>query len=132
MLIPPRHIPSPCLRRRGMPTIFLHLGKFQPAKVGKFQPAETGEYSTGVDNSWPVLLKVLWQLLDGHPVHASTSLIGLDSFQCLLAVFPPADLLHQLFANGRAFCPALRRERFGPLHGSRRSFTPTLLHEGQL
>ena len=32
-----------------MPTIFLHLGKFQPAKVGKFQPAETGEYSTGVD-----------------------------------------------------------------------------------
>jgi hypothetical protein len=33
-----------------MPTIFLHLGKFQPAKVGKFQPAETGEYSTGVDS----------------------------------------------------------------------------------
>jgi hypothetical protein len=33
-----------------MPTIFfLHLGKFQPAKVGIFQPAETGEYSTGVD-----------------------------------------------------------------------------------
>src|ERR1035437_10914606 len=32
-----------------MPTIFLHLGKFQPAKVGKFQPAVTGEYSTGVD-----------------------------------------------------------------------------------
>ena len=32
-----------------MPTIFLHLGKFQPAKVGNFQPAETGEYSTGVD-----------------------------------------------------------------------------------
>jgi len=38
------------LLRRGMPTIFLHLGKFQPAKVGKFQPAETGEYSTGVDS----------------------------------------------------------------------------------
>ena len=35
-----------------MPTIFfLHLGKFQPAKVGIFQPAETGEYSTGVDKS---------------------------------------------------------------------------------
>jgi carboxylesterase type B len=43
--------PGACLLRRGMPTIFfLHLGKFQPAKVGIFQPAETGEYSTGVDN----------------------------------------------------------------------------------
>ena len=42
-----------------MPTIFLHLGKFQPAKVGIFQPAETGEYSTGVDNiaSWLKVLK---------------------------------------------------------------------------
>jgi hypothetical protein len=56
MLIPPRNtlrafrIQATCLLRRGMPTIFLHLGKFQPAKVGNFQPAETGEYSTGVDN----------------------------------------------------------------------------------
>jgi hypothetical protein len=53
----PEH-PSACLVRRGMPTIFLHLGKFrpallgnfQPANVGKFQPAETGEYSTGTDS----------------------------------------------------------------------------------
>ena len=45
----PRNIPSTCLLRRGMPTIFLRLGIFQPAKVGNFQPAETGEYSTGVD-----------------------------------------------------------------------------------
>jgi hypothetical protein len=38
-----------------MPTIFfLHLGKFQPAKVGIFQPAETGEYSTGVDSGYAV------------------------------------------------------------------------------
>jgi len=50
MLILPRNIQATCLLRRGMPTIFLHLEKFQPAKVGKFQPAETGEYSTGVDN----------------------------------------------------------------------------------
>jgi hypothetical protein len=49
MLILPRNIQASCLLRRGMPTIFLHLGKFQPAKVGNFQPAETGEYSTGVD-----------------------------------------------------------------------------------
>ena len=58
MLILPRNIQATCLLRRGMPTIFLHLGNFQPAKVGnfqsakvgKFQPAKTGEYSTGIDN----------------------------------------------------------------------------------
>ena len=57
MLILPRNIQATCLLRRGMPTIFLHLGNFQPAplgnfqsaKVGKFQPAKTGEYSTGID-----------------------------------------------------------------------------------
>src|ERR1035437_4692542 len=30
-----------------MPTIFLHLGKFQPAKVGKFQPVLTDRESAG-------------------------------------------------------------------------------------
>ena len=63
---------------------------------------------------WPVLFQVPRQLVDGHPVHASASFVGLDSCQCLLAVFPLADFLHQLFANGRAFCPTLRRKRFGP------------------
>ena len=57
MLILPRNIQAPCLLRRGMPTIFLHLGKvqpallgnFKPAKWGFFQPAKTGEYATSVD-----------------------------------------------------------------------------------
>ena len=79
----------------------------------------------------PMLFQVLWQLLDGHPVDTSAPFIGLDSCQCLLAVFPLADFFHQLFANGRAFCPALRRKRFGPFIGYPRSFTPTLFHEGQ-
>jgi len=65
-------------------------------------------------DDWPMLFQVLRQLLDGHPVHAGAPFVGLDSCQCLLAVFPLADFFHQLFANGRAFCPALRRERFGP------------------
>ena len=51
MLILPRDIQATCLLRRGMPTIFLHLGKFQPAKWGNFnrrklgniQPALTAE-----------------------------------------------------------------------------------------
>jgi hypothetical protein len=53
----PRNIPSTCLLRRGMPTIFLRLGIFQPAKVGNFQPAETGEYSTGVDTQTRFLIR---------------------------------------------------------------------------
>ncbi len=47
------------------------------------------------------------------------------------AVFPLADFLHQLFVNGRTFCPALRRKRFGPSSEAIRSFTPILLVEGQ-
>src|SRR2546429_3066218 len=49
LLSAPEHPSSPCLLRRGMPTIFLRPGKFQPALLGNFQPAETGEYSTGID-----------------------------------------------------------------------------------
>jgi hypothetical protein len=49
---------STCLLRRGMPTIFLHvgnfqlakLGNFQLAKLGNFQLAKTGEFSTGIDS----------------------------------------------------------------------------------
>ena len=41
---------------------------------------------------WPVLFQVLRQLLNGHPVRSRTPFVGLDSFQCLLAVFPLADL----------------------------------------
>ena len=42
MLIPPRYFPSPCLQRRGMSTIFLHLGKFQPTKWGIFNRRKLG------------------------------------------------------------------------------------------
>ena len=47
----------------------------------------------------------------------------------MLAVFPLADFLHQLFANGLAFCFMLRHKRFGPFRKGRRSFTPTLLRK---
>jgi len=42
MLITPRNIPSACLLRRGMPTIFLRLGIFQPAKWGIFNRRKLG------------------------------------------------------------------------------------------
>jgi hypothetical protein len=38
----------------------------------------------------------------------------------------------ELFANRRAFRPALRRERFGPFGGYPQGFTLTLIREGQL
>ena len=45
MLILPRNIQAPCLLRRGMPTIFLHLAKIQPALLGNFQPAKWGFFN---------------------------------------------------------------------------------------
>jgi len=42
MLIVPRNIQAPCLWRRGMPTIFLRLGIFQPAKWGIFNRRKLG------------------------------------------------------------------------------------------
>jgi hypothetical protein len=82
-------------------------------------------------DGWPVLFQVSRKVMNGHAVHAGTPLVGLDSFQCLLAVFPLADFLHQLFGNSWAFDPALSRRRFGPFRKALRGFTPILLHEGQ-
>ena len=44
---------APCFCVRGMATIFLYLGNFQPAELGNFQPAQTGEFSTGTDTVSP-------------------------------------------------------------------------------
>ena len=44
MLILPRLNPSPCLLHRGMPTIFLRLGIFQPAKWGIFNRRKLGNF----------------------------------------------------------------------------------------
>ena len=68
-------------------------------------------------------------LLNGHTVQPGAPFIGLDSCQWLLAVFPLADFLHQPFAKGRAFCPALHRERSGPSSEVSRGFTLVLLEK---
>ena len=59
-------------------------------------------------NRWPVLLQILRHLAYGHPIHARTTLVGLDSSQCLLAVLPLADLFHQSLR----YRPGFRRVRF--------------------
>ena len=50
MLLVPWSGSNTCLPGRGMPTIFLRLGNFQPALLGNFQSAQTGDFSTGTDN----------------------------------------------------------------------------------
>src|SRR5215469_8310935 len=78
-----------------------------------------------------MLLQVLRKFLHRHPVDSRTSFIGLDSLQCLLAVFPLADFFHQSFGSSQAFRLTLRHQRFGPFLGSLRSITPTFHRKGQ-
>jgi hypothetical protein len=42
----------------------------------------------------PVLWQVVGQLLDSHPVHSRTALVGHDWFQRFIQVLAPARLLH--------------------------------------
>jgi hypothetical protein len=58
MLTLPRNIPSSCLLRRGMLTIFLRLGIFQPAKWGIFNRRKLGNIQPALTpngkNTWRV------------------------------------------------------------------------------
>ena len=81
---------------------------------------------------WPVFREVARQLLDGHPVHSRTPLVGLDTSQCCRQVCTLDDLLHHLVGVGRAFGCARRRGRFGPFPCRRRSFTLLSCREGQV
>src|SRR5215467_10897130 len=78
-----------------------------------------------------MLFEVFRQFLDSHPVDSRTPFIGLDSLQCLLAVFQLADFFHQSFGSSQAFSLTLRHQRFGPFPGSLRSITPTFRRKGQ-
>ena len=61
-----------------------------------------------------------------------TPFVSLDSFQCLHAVFPLADLFHQSCSFSQAFRHALRHQRFGPFHvGHRRTPLLPLRRKGQ-
>src|SRR5215469_210506 len=78
-----------------------------------------------------MLLQVLREFVDGHSVYSRTPFIGLDSLQCLLAVFQLADFFHQSFGSSQAFSLTLRHQRFGPFLDGLRSITPTLRRKGQ-
>ena len=53
---------------------------------------------------WPVLLQKVCQFVNSHPVHASTSFVGLDSRQCLLAVSPLVPSLRPVGASPLSSC----------------------------
>src|SRR5215831_5678105 len=78
-----------------------------------------------------MLLQVLREFLDSHPVHSRAPFISLDSLQCLLAVFQLADFFHQSFGSSQAFSLTLRHQRFGPFLAGPRSITPTFRRKGQ-
>src|SRR5215472_959527 len=78
-----------------------------------------------------MLLQVLREFLDPHPVDSRAPFIGLDSLQCLLAVFQLADFFHQSFGSSPAFSLTLRHQRFGPSLRGFRSITPTFHWKGQ-
>src|SRR6516164_2904404 len=78
-----------------------------------------------------MLLQVFRELLDGHPVYSRIPFIGLDSLQCLLAVFQLADFFHQSFGFSQAFSLSLRHQRFEPFLGDLRSITLTFHRKGQ-
>src|SRR5215471_5081237 len=79
----------------------------------------------------PVLLEVAREIADAHPVDPRAPFVCFDSLVSLPAVFPLADLFHQLFLASWTFGFAFRRERFGPFLRSLWSFTPPLLSKGQ-
>jgi hypothetical protein len=37
-------------------------------------------------NGWPVLLQVIWQLLDSYPIDTSTTFVALEGFQLCFAI----------------------------------------------
>ena len=61
-----------------------------------------------------MLLQVAQELSDFHAVDSRTSFVRFDSLVSLPAVFPLADLFHQLLVTSWTFGFAFRRERFGP------------------
>src|ERR1035438_10770870 len=63
-------------------------------------------------DGWPVLLQVVLDSDDGHPVNARTAFVGLHPPQCCLQVFSLTYCLHQSIRAGWVFGPLRRPGRF--------------------
>src|SRR5215813_6000286 len=85
-------------------------------RLGDFHPPHRLRLVSPVQQSfpdgWPVLLQVVLQSDDGHPVDAWTALIGPHLPQCCLQVFSLTYFLHQSIRAGCVFVPIRHPGRF--------------------
>src|ERR1700694_2552599 len=79
-----------------------------------------------------MLLQVILDADDGHPVDARTTLIGLHLPQCCLQVFSLTYFLHQSIRAGWVFGPIHRPGRFSPFPSRLSGFTRQRQREVQL
>jgi hypothetical protein len=85
MLIVPRNIQAPCLWRRGMPTIFLRLGIFQPAKWGIFNRRKLGNIQPALTRSarlYPSFLRHMRPLLQMSRSTMLRAQVGTAAWSC--------------------------------------------------
>src|ERR1700674_4129139 len=79
-----------------------------------------------------MLLQVILDADDGHPVDARPTLFGLHLPQCCLQVFSLTYFLHQSIRAGWVFGPIHRPGRFSPFPSHLSGFTRQRRREVQL
>src|SRR4030095_5352852 len=97
----------------------VRLGDFHPPYRLRF----VGPVQQLFPDGWPVLLQVILDSADGHPVNAWTTFIGLHLPQCCLQVFSLTYCLHQSIRAGWVFGPTRRPGRFSPFPSRLSGFT---------
>src|ERR1035437_6455962 len=83
-------------------------------------------------DGWPVLLQVVLDSDDGHPVNARTTFVGLHPLQCCLQVFSLTYFLHQSIRASWVFGSIPRPGRFSPFPSRLSGFTRQRQREVQL
>jgi len=98
-----------------------------PVRLADFHPPHrlrlVGPLQQLFPDGWPMLLQVVLQSDDGHPVDARATLIGPHLPQCGLQVFSLTYFLHQSIRAGWAFGSTRRPGRFSPFPSCLSGFT---------
>ena len=113
-----------------------HAELSDPAlRLGDLDPLDrlrlVGSVKQSRPNAWPVLTQVVRGVVDGHPIHAGTTLVPSNAFPRSFEVLSVAHLLHQILCCCRAFGCGLRHGWFGPLATADGGFTPVSRFQGQ-
>jgi hypothetical protein len=74
-------------------------------RLGDFDPLDrlrlVGSREQLRPNAWPVLTQVVSGVVDGHPIHASGTLVASNAFPRSYEILSVAHLLHRLFGPSR-------------------------------